>query len=110
MTTHAAALDADHEHSRETLTATELVPPLGSNDRGEPSKLGWHRAAVGVGEVTLTAAEPPHADAAATSPDATTDRTPSPSDLTPSCVMHIRRQLRWKRSLPTTAEKRSLFV
>jgi hypothetical protein len=98
MTTHDAALDADHEHSREMLTATELVPPLGPNDRGELSKLGWQRVAEDVGDVTLIAADPPHADAAATSPNATTDRTPTRIDFTPSCVMHIRRQLRWKRS------------
>lgn len=35
-----AVLDADHAHSRETLTASELTPPSGPNERGDASKLG----------------------------------------------------------------------
>jgi hypothetical protein len=40
MASHPAVLDADHAHSRDTLTASELVPPSGPNVRGAASKLG----------------------------------------------------------------------
>lgn len=61
ITNQGAALAAVHEHSRETVTLTALVPPLAANDRGVASKLGWQRAAVADGAVTLVDVDPPQA-------------------------------------------------
>lgn len=63
MASQPAVLDADQEHSRETLTLIELVPPSGPKVRGVASKLGWHRAAADVGAVTLVDVEPPQPEA-----------------------------------------------
>jgi hypothetical protein len=58
---HPAVEDADHEHSRETVTAMEALPPPGPKERGELSKLGWQRAGMVEGEETLVVVDPPHA-------------------------------------------------
>jgi len=64
-----AVLDADHAHSRETLTAIEFVPPSGLIVRGDASKLGWQRADVADdGAVTLVEVDPPHAATSAVRP------------------------------------------
>ena len=63
IASHAAALAALHEHSRGTVTLIVLVPPLAPNDRGVASKLGWQRAALADGAVTLVDVEPPQAAA-----------------------------------------------
>jgi hypothetical protein len=40
IATQGAADVADQAHSRDTLTAIELVPPSGPYERGDASKLG----------------------------------------------------------------------
>jgi hypothetical protein len=87
-----AALDADHEHSRETLTGNALVPPSEPNDRGDASKLGWQRSELVDGAVTLVDAEPPHAVDRAATPTATTIRITTCIDRTTCSAMHICRQ------------------
>lgn len=63
IVTHVATDAADQEHSRGTVTATLPVPPVALNDRGDASKLGWHRAGSVEGLVTLVLVELPHAGA-----------------------------------------------
>jgi hypothetical protein len=85
-------LAADHAHSRDTLTARELVPPSGPTERGDASKLGWQRAVGEDGDVTLVEVDPPHAATSAAKPNGTMNRQPTRGNSTTRRSMHIGRQ------------------
>jgi hypothetical protein len=63
---------ADHVHSGDTVTDTEVAPPSGPNVRVDAAKLGWHRDEGVDGDVMLVVAEPPHPHKPAPSTRATT--------------------------------------
>jgi endonuclease/exonuclease/phosphatase family metal-dependent hydrolase len=100
-----AVADADQEHSLDTLTVSELVPPSGPNERGAVSKLGWQRAGVDDGAVTLVADEPPHADANAASPNSVTSRFRVPSERTTGGALHILRHCNHKYHVTGTIKR-----
>lgn len=90
IATHSAPDAADHGHSLATVTAIELAPPSGPNERGEASKLGWQRPSAVEGAVTLVVADPPQAATQIERSNAIEKR----SRATGFCRMHIRRQSR----------------
>ena len=62
IATQPTADVADHVHSGDTVTDTEVAPPSGPNVRVDAARLGSHRDTGVDGAMTLVVADPPHPD------------------------------------------------